>query len=88
MRLLRKGKKDKKWGIWFKENGEKIADKGMPLMHAMTVTKDEEMPGNPEIVAYNIIQAEDIDEAMKIAKKSPHLSREETTIEVHEMWPM
>ena len=76
------------WIEWFGKVGTNLVDKGMPLAHAMTVTKDGEMPGNVEFVGYNIIQAEDIDGAMEIAKQNPHIQREGATVEVHEMMPM
>ena len=76
------------WIEWFGKVGDKLVDKGMPLGNAMTVTKEGEMPGNVEFVAYNVIQAQDLDEALEIAKMSPHLDREGATVEVHEMMPM
>ncbi|HYK08983.1 MAG TPA: hypothetical protein VEW42_05785 [Candidatus Eisenbacteria bacterium] len=76
------------WVEWFKQVGDNIVDKGMPLGNAMTVTKEGEMPGNVKFVAYTVIQAEDLDGALKAAKMSPHLEREGATVEVHEMMPM
>ncbi len=77
------------WMDWFAKVGEKMVDKGMPLANAMTVTKEGVMPGNVEFVGYDVVQAENIDEAMDIAKESPHLDRGEgTTVEVHEMMDM
>jgi len=76
------------WIAWFQKVGNNLVDKGMPLSNAITVTKEGEMPGRVEFVAYNVVQAENIDAAIAIAKESPHLDREGTTVEVHEMMPM
>ena len=46
------------------------------------------MPGNVALVAYNVVQAENIDEAITIAKQSPHLDREGATVEVHGVMSM
>lgn len=73
------------WLEWFQKTGDNMIDKGMPLANAMTVTSDGEMPGNVEFVAYNVIQADDIDAAVELAKTSPHLKRDGATVEVHEM---
>ena len=78
----------KPWMDWFAKVGDKMIDKGFPLSNAMTVTKEGEMPGNVEFVAYDVIQADDIDDAVAIAKSSPHLDRPGSTVEVHEMMPM
>ncbi len=76
------------WMEWFGKVGSNLVDKGMPLSNAMTVTKDGEMPGNVEFVGYNVVQADDIDGAIALAKQNPHLEREGATVEVHEMMSM
>lgn len=76
------------WIEWFKQVGDNLVDKGMPLGNAMTITKEGEMPGNVEFVGYTVIQAEDLNGALQAAKMSPNLDREGATVEVHEMMPM
>lgn len=76
------------WMDWFEKVGDKLVDKGMSLSNAMTVTKEEIMPGNVEYVAYNVIQADDIDDAIAAAKMSPHLEREGGEVQIHEMMEM
>jgi hypothetical protein len=46
------------------------------------------MPGQVEFVGFTIVQADDMDAALAIAKMSPHLDRDGATVEVHEMWAM
>ena len=76
------------WMDWFSKMGDALVDKGMPLTNAMALTKEGTESGNPEYVAYDIIQADDIDSAMELLKDNPHLKREGGRIQVHEMWDM
>ena len=76
------------WTKWFSQVGENMVDMGAQLGHAMTVTKEGEQPGNPEITGYTIISAENIEGAMKAAQMNPLLEREGTSVEVHELLPM
>ena len=76
------------WMDWFAKMGDALVDKGMPLTNAMALTNDGSEPGNPEFVAYDIIQAESIDEALELMKSNPHLQREGGRIQLHEMWDM
>lgn len=78
----------KPWMDWFEEMGATIVDRGMPTTNAMALTKEETMPGNVEIVAYDIIQAEDTDAAVEAMKSCPHLDRGGGKIDIHEMWDM
>ena len=76
------------WMDWFAKVGKALVDRGMPLTHAMSLTKDGTEPGNPEFVAYDIVEAESIEAALDLMKSNPHLDREGGKIEVHEMWDM
>ena len=78
----------KPWMEWFSSMGDKLVDKGMPLTNAMALTKEGTEPGNPEYVAYEVIQAEDIDAALEMMKSNPHLDREGARIQIHETWDM
>lgn len=78
----------KPWMDWFATVGSALVDKGMPLTHAMALTKTGTEPGNPDYVAYDIVQAEDIDGVLELMKSNPHLDREGGKVEVHEMWDM
>ena len=76
------------WMDWFGRVGANLVDKGMPLSHAVTVTKEDTMPGPAEYVGYNVVQAEDIDAAIALAKDNPHMQRDGAAVEVHEMMAM
>ena len=77
------------WMAWKDKLGDKLVDMGMPLGNAMTVTKNDVMPGDAEVVGYSVLQADSIDEAVEMVKNHPHLQwMEGCTVEVHEMMPM
>ena len=76
------------WMDWFAKMGDTIVDRGMPTTHAMALTKDGTEPGNVEVVAYDIIQAESIEDALEKMKSCPHLEREGAMIDIHETWDM
>lgn len=78
----------KPWMDWFAAMGDTIVDRGMPTTHAMGLTKQGTEPGNAEIVAYDIIQAESIDDALEKMKTCPHLDRPGAKIDIHETWDM
>lgn len=78
----------KPWVDWFEKMGDKVVDKGMPLANAMALTSEGIEPGNPEYVAYEVVQAEDIDAALEMMKSNPHLEREGARIQIHETWDM
>jgi len=78
----------KPWMDWFQEMGDTIVDRGMPTTHTMALTKEGNEPGNVDIVAYDIIQAENIDDALEKMKSCPHLERPGARIDIHEMWDM
>jgi hypothetical protein len=76
------------WMDWFAKMGNALVDRGMPLTNAMALTKEGTEPGDPQFVAYDIVEAESIDAALALMKSNPHVDREGGKIEVHEMWDM
>lgn len=78
----------KPWMDWFAKVGESVVDKGSPVTHAMKLTKSGTEPGDASLVAYDIVQAEDIDAALTLLQDNPHLGREGAEIDIHEMWDM
>lgn len=78
----------KPWIDWFAKVGDAVVDKGSPVTHAMKLTNSGKEPGNVTLVAYDIVQAEDIDKALALLQDNPHMNRLGGEIEVHEMWDM
>lgn len=74
------------WGKWFESIGDKTVD-NVGLGAAREITRDgsKELPlGLDSITGYSIINAEDIDEAEKIAQTCPFI----TGIRVYEVRSM
>jgi hypothetical protein len=77
------------WMKWFQDMGKAVADMGSSTMPGKTVkgkTATKGVPGDP-VTGYSVLQADDIDAAVALAKKSPHLAAE-GQIAVYEIMPM
>ena len=75
------------WGNWFATIGDKIVDSGNPFGpgREITHTGTKELPHDlGAITGYTIINADNIDEAVKIAKGCPII----TSIRVYEAMSM
>ncbi len=62
------------WNNWFASIGDKIVDSGSPLGPGREITRSgtKELPlGMESLTGYTIINAENMDEAEKIAQDSP-----------------
>jgi hypothetical protein len=62
------------WGKWFASIGDKIIDGGSPFRAGREITRDgsKDLPiGLDAITGYMILNAEDLDEAERIAKACP-----------------
>jgi hypothetical protein len=75
------------WGKWFASIADRIVDGGGPLISGREVSRDgtkELSPATGAATGYTIFSAENIEEAEKIAKRSPIIS----TVVVHEIMSM
>lgn len=64
-----------KWMTWMDGLGDAVVERGLPVGPSITVTADgvtKDGGANP-ISGFTIIQAADMDEAIKMTEKSPHL---------------
>ncbi len=62
------------WGKWFASVGDKFVDSGNPFGPGREITPEstkELSPDKEAIAGYSIINAENLDEAEKIAKTCP-----------------
>src|SRR3990167_1915526 len=76
------------WFAWQKKVGSGMVDMGTPLGNGMSVTKNGTTPSDKEVVGYTILQAESMDDAVKMLKDHPHLEWVGgCSIEVHESMP-
>jgi hypothetical protein len=62
------------WQAWAEKVGEGLVDFGTPLADGIRVTKDGTSPSSREVAGYSIIDAENLDTAVELAKIHPHLT--------------
>lgn len=73
------------WGAWAGKVGDGLVDFGTPLAGGVRVTADGTSPSTRDVAGYSIIEAEDIDAAIALARDHPHLQMPGgCEIEVHE----
>lgn len=77
------------WQAWSASLGDAVVDPGMPVGPSMTVTKEGfiEGGGSNPLSGITIIQADSIEDAMKMAQSCPHIDLN-GTIEVAEAMNM
>ncbi len=73
------------WNQWAGQLGDGLVDFGTPLMNGVRVTPDGTSASDREVSGYSIIEADDLDAAVALAKDHPHLQMPGgCEIEVHE----
>ncbi len=77
------------WTAWAEKVGDGLVDFGTPLAGGVRVTPDGTAPSSNEVAGYTIIEADDMEAALDLARVHPHLSAPGAcTIEVHEAQPV
>jgi hypothetical protein len=82
------GASHEKWPAWFNKLGKQLVDKGSPMQHRLVLHKDGSTSGSvTNFNGYSIIQAENLDEALRLIKDHPFLTigTDEFTVEVFEL---
>ena len=78
-----------KWKTWSDTLGDALIDMGTPLGGGMNVMKSGNKTAKREVTGYSMIQAESMNEAMKLMQGHPHLLMDESCeIEIHESAPI
>jgi len=73
------------WNAWAGRVGDGMVDFGTPLAGGVRVTTDGTSPSTREVAGYSIIEADDLDAALALARTHPHLNMPGgCEIEVHE----
>jgi hypothetical protein len=63
------------WNAWAGKVGDGLVDFGTPLAGGVRVTADRTVaPSTREVVGYTILEADDLDAAIELAKVHPHLN--------------
>lgn len=77
------------WMAWMNKIGSAMVDMGTPLGNAQKVTKSGTTKSDSKIVGYTILQAENMDEGVKLIQGHPHLAfGEGCEVEIHECMPL
>ena len=78
------------WMAWAGKVGDGMVDFGTPLANGVRVAADGgTSPSTREVAGYSIIEADDLDAALALAKDHPHLNMPGgCEIEVHEALPV
>jgi hypothetical protein len=78
------------WDRWMQKVGSSMIDIGAPMANGKAVV-DNGTTGSPtELSGYSLIQAESMDEALKLVEDHPFLSDKtgEFSVEVFELMPL
>lgn len=79
-----------KWMGWVGGLGKAMINPGTPLGNSHTVSAQgtDEGGGVNPLMGYSIVEAEDLDAALEIARSCPHLLMKNATLEVAELKQM
>ena len=74
------------WNAWGAKVGDRLVDFGTPLANGVRVASDgSTSPSQREVAGYSILEADNLDAAVELAKVHPHLNMPGgCEIEVHE----
>mgnify|MGYP001154402612 CR=1 FL=1 len=76
------------WMRWGEQCGEGLVDMGSPVGKSKKVDNEGTSESSRMIAGFSILQAENMDEAMKMLEGHPHLQMPGAEIEVHEFLPL
>lgn len=65
-----------RWMAWMGGLGDAVVDRGLPLGPSMTVTPEGivEAGGPNPLAGFTVVAADDLDAALAMARRSPHIS--------------
>jgi hypothetical protein len=78
------------WNAWFGELGNKLVDGGNPFNEGGKIVHGGGVmdPQAPPATGYTIVNAEDMDDALKLAAGCPLMSSKDGAVGVYEALPM
>lgn len=74
----------KAWNDWSAKAGSGMVDLGLPLGNGRKVTAGGATDAGTEVAGYSILQADDMDAAVKLMDGHPHLQMPGAAVEVYE----
>ncbi|KQY56876.1 MULTISPECIES: YciI family protein [unclassified Nocardioides] len=80
---------NQEWLAWSQRVGDRMVDFGNPLASGTRVTPESESPSSSDVVGYTIVEADDLEAALDLARDHPHLKTPgDCTIDVQEAQPV
>jgi hypothetical protein len=77
------------WNTWAGRVGDGMVDFGTPLAGGVRVTTEGTSPSDRDVAGYSVIEADDMDAALELARNHPHLNMPGgCEVEVHEAQPI
>lgn len=76
------------WMKWGEQCGEGLVDMGSPVGMGKKVNNDGMSEASRQTAGFSILQAENMDEAMKMIEGHPHLQMPGAEIEINEFLPL
>jgi hypothetical protein len=70
------------WNEWAEKNGEWIVDLGAPLGSGKHVEPGAVSPGSGKATGFSILEADSLDDAVRIVENHPHFHTPDGTIDV------
>lgn len=62
------------WNTWAGKVGDRMVDFGTPLAGGVRVTPEGTSPSTRDVAGYSILEADDIEAALELARNHPHLA--------------
>jgi hypothetical protein len=76
------------WMAWAKEAGEAVVDLGTPLGEGRHLDGSRVAPSDSDAAGYSILQADSLDDVVKLLERHPHLTVPENSLDVLPMLAM
>ena len=84
------GEANAAWGEWFASLGDKLVDSGSPFNAAAEaqIRNGKVVMAADDSAGYTVVKAENLEEAIEMAKGAPFANAEHCWVGVHETSPM
>jgi hypothetical protein len=76
------------WMAWANEAGDAIVDLGLPLGSGKHLDGARVAASDTDAAGYSILQAESLDDVVKLLERHPHLTVSENSLDVLPLLPM
>jgi hypothetical protein len=76
------------WMAWAKEAGDAVVDLGMPLGSGRHLDGSQVVLSDVDVAGYSILQADSLDDLVKLLERHPHVQVPENTLDVLPILPM